>query len=246
MKDRCGFITVAHRGASGLAPENTLAAMRKAVAIGVDAIEIDVRQTADGAIVLAHDATLERTAGLPHIVADITLDAVRSADVGSWFGKEFAGEPIPTLAEVLALTKGKAILTIEIKPHDITDDVVRVVEEEAADWVCLASFHDEVVRRVRTVAPHIPAGLIVGENPGVDPVWQAISLVRRVTHAGASLLSLSHPAVTPTLAREVRRRGVALWAWTVDDPERMRKLVECGVDGIISNFPNRFQELHST
>jgi glycerophosphoryl diester phosphodiesterase len=240
-------ILIAHRGASGLVPENTLSAVLSALDLGADAIEIDVRRTKDGAIVLMHDATLQRTAGSPQAVADLTLDEVRRADAGAWFGADFAGERVPTLAEVLSLTKGKAVLAIEIKPTDITEDVLSVIaQEKAEEWVNVMSFHDAVVRRVREVAPHLPSGLIVGVRPEENAAQQAIALVRRVAQCGAGVLSLSHPAVNPTLAREVRRRGVALWTWTVDDPQRMQEVAQCGVDGIITNFPNRLREVLRT
>jgi glycerophosphoryl diester phosphodiesterase len=234
-------ILVAHRGASGLAPENTLSAIRQALELGVDAIEIDVRRTKDSAIVLLHDATLQRTARLPQAVADLTLDELRKIDVGSWFAPDFAGERVPTLAEALSLTKGKAVLAVEVKPDDITDDVLSVIiQENAAEWVNVMSFHDDVVRRAREVAPPMATGLIVSARPEENVAQQAINLVRRVAQCGASVLSLSHYAVNSTLIYEVRRRGVALWTWTVDDPQRMREVVECGVDGIITNFPDRF------
>jgi glycerophosphoryl diester phosphodiesterase len=151
---------------------------------------------------------------------------------------------VPTLAEALALTKGTAVLAVEIKPDDITDDVLRVIaQERAEEWVNVMSFHDAVVRRVRDVAPHLSTGLIVGVPPEQDTVQQAIALARRVAQAGASALSLSHRALQPTLAYEIRRRGVALWTWTVDDPQRMKEVMACGVDGIISNFPNRAKEI---
>lgn len=220
-------------------PENTLSAVLLALELGADAIEIDVRRTKDGAIVLMHDETLQRTAGLTQAVADLTLDEVRRADAGAWFGADFAGERVPTLAEVLSVTRGKAVLAIEIKPTDITEDVLNVIaQEKAEEWVNVMSFHDDVVRRVREVAPHLPSGLIVGARPEEDAVQQAVALVRRVAQCGASVLSLSHPAVNPTLAREVRRRGIALWTWTVDDPQRMREMIACGVDGIITNCPS--------
>ncbi|MCS6863258.1 MAG: hypothetical protein NZT92_23370 [Abditibacteriales bacterium] len=230
---------IAHRGASGLAPENTLSAVLLALELGADAIEIDVRRTQDGAIVLMHDETLQRTAGVAQGVADLTLDEVRRADAGAWFGAEFAGERVPTLAEVLSVTKGKAVLAVEIKPPDITEDVLSVIaQEKAEEWVNVMSFHDTVVRRVREVAPHLPSGLIVDARPEEDAAQQAIALVRRVARCGASVLSLSHPAVNPTLAREVRRRGVVLWTWTVDDLQRMQEVAACGVDGLITNVPH--------
>lgn len=237
-------VLVAHRGASGLAPENTLAAIRKALAIGVDAIEIDVHRSRDGAIVLMHDATLERTGGVDGVLAEKSLEDLKRVDAGSWFGSEFAGETIPTLTEALSITKGKAVLLIEIKPDNITEDVLRVVsEQQAENWVIVMSFHSEVVRRAREAAPNLATGLIVGAPYREDSAQHAWELVHRTAGTGASVLSLSYPAIDPTLAYEVRRRGLSLWSWTVDDPSKMQELSEWGVDGIITNFPDRRQVL---
>ena len=238
------FIRVAHRGASGLAPENTLAAFAKAVAIGVDAVELDVHATRDGHVVAIHDSTLDRTTDATGKVSELTLAELRKADAGMWFGDEFAGQSIPTLAESLSLLKGQAVTVVEIKQQHIAREVVRTIEDAGAvDDVVVISFHPQTIRDVRAASPFIPTGLLVKADPGEDPYAQGVELAHRTAELGAGMLSLSHTAVTPGLARALRERGISLSTWTVDDVDRMRYLLDCGVGAITSNHPERFSEL---
>lgn len=233
---------IAHRGASGrgLAPENTLIAFEKAIEIGVDAIEIDVHQTKDGEIVVCHDASLDRTTDTHGAIREMTLSQIRRADAGVRFSEAFAGERIPTLKEALDVMKGKALALIEIKPEDITRSVLQVIEEMGAkDEVVVQSFHREVVRQVTEMGSDIPRALLIGGGPREKGQRWAIRWSHNVAAVGASTLSLSYGAVTPTLVEEVHRRGIHLWVWTVDEEENMKWMIEAGVDGIISNYPDR-------
>ncbi|MDH7569578.1 MAG: glycerophosphodiester phosphodiesterase family protein, partial [Armatimonadota bacterium] len=122
-------VIVAHRGASGAAPENTLAAFRRALELGVPMLELDVHRSADGTIVVLHDATVDRTTDGSGAVAQMTLNEIRRLDAGVKKGPQFAGERIPTLAEVCALARGRAFLFVEVKAEGIADDVLRVLDE---------------------------------------------------------------------------------------------------------------------
>ena len=229
---------IAHRGASGkgLAPENTLAAFRKAIEIGTDAIEMDVHRTRDDHVVVCHDDALDRTTDRRGAIKDLTLSEIKQADAG-------AGERIPTLKEALDLIVGKAVALIEIKPEDIARDVVRTVEEcDAVGHVVLQSFHKEVVREVGILNPHLRRALLIGVRAIDVRRTPAVRLVRRTTEVGASTLSLSHNAATPELARELHRRDLALYVWTVDAFDDLRRMIQIGVDGIISNYPDRLKE----
>ena len=237
------FIRIAHRGASGLAPENTLAAFAKALEIGVDAVELEVHATKDRRVVVIHDGALDRTTNAKGKVSELTLAEILKADAGIRFGKEFSQEKIPILNESLDLIKGNAITVVEIKQKDIAGEVVKAIEDTSAlDDVVVISFHPSVLCDVRQIKPRIPTGLLIGANAAEKPYAQGIEYVHKTAEVGASTLSLSHPAVTPELARAVRERGVNLWTWTIDDVDRMREVLDCGVEGITSNYPDRFKQ----
>jgi len=235
------FIRIAHRGASGLAPENTLAAFSKALEIGVDAVELDVHATKDRKVVVIHDSTLDRTTDVKGRVSELTLAEILKAKAGIRFGKEFSQEKIPTLNESLDLIKDNAITVVEIKQQDIAEEVVKVIEDtNALDDVVVISFHPSVLCDVRQINRRIPTGLLIGASVAENPYAQGIEYTHKTAEVGASTLSLSHPAVAPELARAVRERGVNLWTWTIDDVDRMREVLDCGVSGITSNYPDRF------
>ena len=238
------WIRIAHRGASGLAPENTLAAFRKALEIGVDGVELDVHGTADGEVVVMHDSTLDRTTNLVSTIKTLTLNEIKQGDAGSWFSNEFSGERVPTLVEALELIKKRAITVLEIKDKTIVPAVVSAIHRtQATDDVIVISFHPSVLLEVRSINPRIPTGFLIG-GEAEEPAGQyAIDCVHRTSEIGASTLNVSHNLVTAEFAYQVRRRGVNLWAWTVDDIHRMRELVALGVQGITSNYPDRFSQI---
>ena len=152
-------ICIAHRGASGRghAPENTLAAFRKAIQLGVDAVECDVHCTKDGHVVIIHDNNLKRTTNMDGIIAEMTLKEVKKADAGSWFEPGFAGETIPTLRELLELmnSEGKIITVVEIKQENIADKVIKDIEDaRSVGKVVLISFHASALRCAKNQPPH--------------------------------------------------------------------------------------------
>jgi len=236
------IICIAHRGASGHAPENTLAAFREAMEIGVDGVECDVHCTKDMQVIVIHDNTLDRTTDRKGAVEDMTLDLVKKADAGSWFGPQFAAERIPTLREVLQLTKGKVIAVIEIKPDDITNRVVKEIENaKAVDDVLLQSFHPVVVRSAQELNPQIPRALLAGGGKPIRRLPGILDLIQKAAEVGAGVLNLSSNIITPHLVKESHRRGISIWAWTVDDEAEMKRLATMGVDGITSNYPKKLR-----
>ena len=243
------IISIAHRGASGSghAPENTLAAFREAIEIGVDGVECDVHGTKDGHLVVIHDNTLARTTDMSGSIENMTLDEVNKADAGSWFDPRFAGERIPTLREVLELAKGKAITVIEIKPENITDKVIREIERASTvDDVIVQSFHANVVKEAQELNPNIPRALLIGGKKAVKKPSAIMKLIQNTAEVGAGALNLSSKVITSSLVEESRRRGISVWAWTVDDEEEMRRLAAIGVDAITSNYPKRLQSVLSS
>ena len=241
-------VRIAHRGASGegLAPENTLAALEQAIQIGVDALEIDVRGTRDGHVVAIHDAMLDRTTNLKGPVVDHTLEQIRQADAGSWFAPAFNGECVPLLGEVLDLARHRALVLIEIKADFIGELVLKTIEDfDALDYVVLQSFNPETVRRIKVINPSVPTALLVGKLPTTPSRVRARRLVAQVLEVGANALAIWHATLTPPFFEEMRRRAIAVWTWTVDEEIIMRDMVQMGVQGIITNYPNRLNALLS-
>ena len=232
------WIRIAHRGASGSAPENTLAAFKKALEIGVDAVELDLHGTADGEVVVIHDATLDRTTNLQGDINETPLEIVQGADAGAWFDTEFTGERVPTLAEALACIGKETIAVLEIKDPLIAEAVVaKIHETETLGTAVVISFHTTVLQTIRTLEPRVATGWLIGNhNTHVSP----IALCQQLGELGSSLLNVNHELITAEFAYEIRRRGIALWCWTVDDLARMREMKAFGVQGITSNYPERF------
>jgi glycerophosphoryl diester phosphodiesterase len=237
-------ILIAHRGASGNghAPENTLAAFQEAINIGVDCVECDVHCTKDDQIVVIHDSSLNRTTNMKGFIKEMTLSEIRNADAGSWFDQKFKEERIPTLKELLELTKGNVITVIEIKADNITDKVIRDVEtSEAISEVVIQSFYPAAVKAVHEIKPEIPKALLVGGAIPIRRLTSILELIHNVSKIGASMLNLSSNIITPKLVKESHKRGISVWAWTVDDEIEMKKLEDMGVDGITSNYPARLK-----
>ena len=234
------WIRIAHRGASRIAPENTLAAFKEAINIGVDAVELDLQGTADGQVVVIHDASLDRTTDQSGQIKDTPLETIKQADAGTWFNPKFAGESVPTLAEALVSIADNAIALLEIKDVSITKSVVRIVQNmDMVDQSIIISFHSSAIQIVRTLEPRLPTGYIIGSKENIQP----IQLCQQLGLLGSSLLNVDHRLVTENFIYEIRRRGITLWCWTVDDIDRMRELQELGIQGITSNRPEYFSQV---
>ena len=241
-------VFIAHRGASGKghSPENTIAAFREAINIGADCVECDVHCTKDGQVVVMHDSTLNRTTNKKGTIAEMTLEEVKQADAGSWFSSLFTGERVPTLGELLELTKGKVINVIEIKPNNITKRVIEEVEKaNAVNEVILQSFYPEAVKAAFEINPKIPRALLLSGQLQVMRISSIMDLIYQTTQVGASTLNLPYKIITQNLIKESHKRGMNVWAWTVDDESDMKSLINMGVGGITSNYPERLIPLRS-
>ena len=231
-KDSENFIVMAHRGASAAAPENTLIAYKKAIEMGADYAELDVRQTKDGAIVLMHDKTVHRTTGEKGFVWDLTLKELKQLEAGSWFGEKFSGEPIPTLEEVIRLAKGRMKLNIEVKISEnepgIAQRVVDIVRSEDFSRDCIiTSFDMETVKTFKKIAPDLETGLIFDKEYHLD-----------VFEGTWDVLSTNHELVDAEFVRLAKDNGKKIYAWTVNEREEMFRLIGLGVDGIITDNPD--------
>ena len=235
------WIRIAHRGASGIAPENTLIAFKKAIEIGVDAIELDLHGTADGEIVVIHDASLDRTTDMSGPINQMTLETIKQADAGAWFNSQFEGEQVPTLTEALECITDKAIAVLEIKDTSIAEAIVENVREmNVLEMTIIISFHTSVLQTVRALEPRIPTGWLIGSR---NEYTHPIQLCQQLSSLGSSLLNVNHQLITAEFAYEIGRRGISLWSWTVDNTDRMRQMLDFGVQGITSNHPECFSKV---
>jgi glycerophosphoryl diester phosphodiesterase len=230
-------LVVAHRGASGEAPENTLPAFELARAQQADAVEFDVRVTSDGHFVVIHDATVDRTTNGRGEVVALTLAEIRALDAGSWFDPAFAGTRVPTLAEVLGWAAGVIDLCVEVKtpfPEPVLADLLQAVAGYPRQRLLFASFDWQLVRRLKLLAPWAQVGLIWGRRPPADP----FEFARRL--GGANL----HPNVAlvdPSFVEKAHRLGLRVFVWTVDGPDLAIALGKMGVDGIVTDYPAKIR-----
>lgn len=221
-------LVISHAACAGHAPENTLAGIRKAIELGSDAIEIDVQMSADGVPVLMHDLTLDRCSNGAGDLAAMTLAELRTLDVG--------GEPVPTLAEVLDLTRRSVLLVMEIKQSGIEEQVARVVHGAGAlNDVMTWSFFPDALKGMRAAEPRIPCALLI--EPEAVPQWPAMK--ERAVKWGLQGVSVFFLGVNEGIARDCQRSGLALYTWTADKESQIERLIELGVDGICTNYPER-------
>ena len=239
------IVKIAHRGFSAIAPENTMVAFQKALELNVDCVELDVHGTIDKKVVAIHDQTLNRTTNQTGFVNQQTLNRVRQADAGRWFDDKFTGEKIPTLTEALDLICPSAMAVVEVKDAAITDQVVKDIHRtNTSERVVVIAFDPMVLKQVRQLDSTLSTGFLLGGDKGhVNDVELAAQLVQQVLVMGVPLLNLSEKLITSLLTNEIKKRGVTLWTWTIDDLERMKEVVDSGVQGITSNQSQRLSNL---
>lgn len=234
-------IVTSHAACAGHAPENTLAGIRRALELGADAIEIDVHVTADGVPVLLHDDHVDRTTDGHGEITGLTLAEARRLDAGARQHEgRFAGERIPTLAEVLDLTKGRCLLVIEVKQAGIEERVLEVVRAANALNECEAhSFKPGVVAKLRSLEPRLPCALLT-DGLQVKDWGEFFAFALSLNVQG---VSVGHWAATPEVVRRGQLRSLTFFTWTADDEADVRRLLDCGVDGITTNFPDRVRRV---
>jgi glycerophosphoryl diester phosphodiesterase len=230
------LLLIAHRGASGYAPENTLAAFRKAVAMGLSFIETDLQLSRDARFVAIHDDTVNRTTNGQGSVHDLTLAELRRLDAGSWFGSSFVGERIPTLEEILEFAKRHDIVFyLELKPGGSWGGEHALIGalRESGEFarVVVISFDSALVAAVRRVEPTLLTGLL-SDGQIEKPIEKALEI-------GARQLVIRGDLVTPAMIVEAKRNDLQVICWTVNHPAHMRLLASAGVAGIMSDYPDR-------
>jgi glycerophosphoryl diester phosphodiesterase len=229
---------IAHRGASGHAPENTFAAFERAVQLGAKFIETDLQLTRDAQFVAIHDAYLDRTTNGRGAVHEHTLAELRQLDAGKWFDREFMDQRIPMLAEILQFArKQDVVFYLEIKYRSAwgMEQTLagQLAKAENAARTIVISFDAATLSSLRRLEPAIMTGLLV-ENGKSDPLKAALD-------AGARQLCPKVDLVTPELVERAHRADLQVVTWTVNDPHEMRAAMDAGVDGIMTDLPDRLR-----
>jgi len=242
---------IAHRGASGTAPENTLAAIEQAIADQADWVEIDLRQTADNALVVLHDKSVKRTTNGRGKVNNMTLEQLRKLDAGSWFSPRFSEERIPTLDEVLETVKGRCKLLIEVKSDQKQLDVLAhnlaltIQRHQAHEWCVVQSFGSIVLEALSNLDDTLVLNkLAVYKHPSLPFVYDGSVQTKNLLKLDyLTAINLNYKYLTRRAIRSIHSKGKHIFCWTVNKPRAIRKLIRWGVDGIITDYPHRVREL---
>lgn len=234
---------IAHRGASAYAPENTMAAFRKAIDMEAEGIELDVHLTKDGHVVVIHDEKEDRTSNGSGMISDMTLEEVKQLDFGSWFSDEFAGEKIPTLEEVLELLKGwSGLLNIELKIlkagmyEGLEQKVVDLVKSyDMLENTIISSFNHYSLATVKKIEPRMKIGLLY--SSGIYEPWNYAATLN------ADAIHPHYFSIVPELVEICHAHNIQVNPYTIDDPEHILYMLKAKVDGIITNVPDVAKKL---
>ncbi|MBN1122871.1 MAG: glycerophosphodiester phosphodiesterase [Anaerolineae bacterium] len=233
-----GPYLIAHRGAAGLAPENTLAAVRLGLDHGAECVEVDIQQTKDGRLIVLHDATVDRTTNSSGAAADLTWDTIRLLDAGSWFSRAFAGESVPLLDQVLDLVEPtEATLVIEVKEPErspgIVENLINSLHRyNAVQRVMIISFDHEWLVEFNHTVPDVATGMVFTWPRGKKAGEHTVLFDYRWTGV----------LIDPTLVRRVHRQGRQIGVWTVDHVWQMKLMRWLGVDAVTSNRPDIWRD----
>jgi len=254
-----GFWVIAHRGFSGRYPENTMLAFEQAAALPIDAIELDVHSTRDAKIVVIHDPTLDRTTDRNGRVLDFTWDAIKKVDAGFLFDPEKTGDypyrgkgiVIPLLEDVFRrFPEMKFIIEIKQVMPAIEESVYRLIRKyRMEDKVIVASEHNEPLLRFRNIDSVVATSVSAEEAQELHQSFRMRLANFYRTRGDAVQIPEAYQGtrvVTPAFIRAVKRKGLALHIWTVNEVEDMQRLMLWGVDGIITDFPDRLLHLVKT
>jgi len=240
---------IAHRGASEEAPENTLASVRRAWELGADAAEVDVHLSRDGRVMVHHDKTTKRQAGVEYVIADTDSPVLRELDMGRFKGEKFAGEKMPFLEEVLATVPPGKSLFIEIKCGQeilpVLEQILR--EQRSSHRIVIIGFNLETVSATKQKMPVIPVYWLIGrqknkENPDQSEPLKPEKLEQAHAH-GFNGVDLHFSAITEDVVRAAREMDLEVYAWTVNDPAEAKRLAHCGVKGFTTDRPGEFKSM---
>ena len=238
-------LIIGHRGASAVAPENTLGAFREAIAVGADGIEFDVRLTRDGVPVVIHDSSLRRTGGLSQRIGELTWPEVAKVDVGSWFSKAFANESVPGLVQLFDLFQSNNLtLYLEMKCDSaaeyapLAEACCRMIAEHGLkERVMIECFQLPALHVVREIDPDIKTVALFEPSISNPSVLSDQRIINKVTESGAGAIALHHRLARRSLVEKAKAAGLHVAVWTVDDPSWIERARTMGIDALITNDP---------
>ncbi len=223
---------IAHRAGASLAPENTLAALKKSISAGADMAEIDVQMTKDGVAVVIHDGSLDRTAGLNRRVCETDYATIRKLDAGGWYDREYTGEPVPTLKKMAQAAKGKIRLMIEVKcecgsGQRLVEETVKVIRGAGLEETCILACSDlRLLQQSKELAPRLDT-VYIGEKMPLN--------FSELSYVDGYSIRLS--GLTGEAAAQAAAAGKKLYVWTVNTRREMSIALELGVDGLVTDDP---------
>ncbi len=218
-------IIIAHRGASGQAPENTILSFRRALQLGAQMIELDVHETLDGNLVCIHDPTVDRTTNGSGEVHSFTYKELLDFDAGE-------GEHIPLLEDVLKFASGNLQVNIELKVLEVEKQVLDMVERyEMLQEIIISSFFHGTLATIRSLSEQAPIAILVDK-----PKDKLVNYARGLK---ANAINPHYQLVTSEFVQDAHNAGLKIYPWTVNEPKTMKELFTLGVDGLITDFPDR-------
>ena len=248
-KQKSKIVLTGHRGAAGLAPENNISSIKKALELNVDRIEIDVQQTKDNVVISFHDKTIDRTTNGKGLVKNLTYKEILQYSAGIKFSKDFEADKVPTLDEVFEVINGKAVLIVEIKEsHEyypgIEQRVIDAINKyNAKGWTIVHSFNDKALEKVNEIDSTITLHKVfIADLPFLPIIYDGSFQITNLEHYSyCDEFSTFYPFTTKRLIKKVHDLGKKINVWTVNDTSKINKLINYGVDGIITNFPDYFE-----
>ena len=248
------FLIVAHRGGGGLAPENTLASIKKSINTGADMIEVDVHLTKDNEVVIFHDETVNRTTNGEGKVHEMTLAELKELDAGSWFDGAYAGETVPTLDEVLKLIDGQVQCLIEIKSKEhliyegFAEKIVDIINANGAKtWSIVQSYEEEYLETAYAYDPEIKIKKIIMGEESSHILSFFIESKEYVTgrnkHHYLETLNPHYSSLSQRRVHKIKARGYKVITYPVNERKEMIKMLNMGVDGIITDYPDRLVKI---
>lgn len=236
---------IAHRGNSGPAPENTPIAIEQAIALNVDMVEVDVHISQDGVPVLIHHSRLDLTTNGQGQVTEHTLSELKLLDIGSWKSPEFAGQRILTLHDVLDMVKNRIPLNLDLKTVDVIPATIKTIQEmDVLNQVVISGGTQDCVKAIVSQESRLTVLL------NLDMALQQLALTGPAAtfrsrclavaeQSGAAGINIAHVFANPLLIQQAHQMGLSVWVWTVDDKDRVRELLEIGVNSITTNWPEQ-------
>lgn len=238
MNSKEKTLIIAHRGASNLAPENTLKAFKKAIELKADYIEFDVHQSKDGEIVIMHDSNTLRTTGHLELIKDMTLEELKKLDCGD-------GERIPTLRELVKLAKGKISLNCEVKVRGIAELIIKILnEEDSLETTIISSFKHDILLKIQKLEPRIKLASLEPNRIGWIRSWLSRKKLIRVAISNKFYaINPFFKLVNQNFIARAYKNNLKIFPWTVNSDSAIKKLINIGVDGIITNDVEKVRKL---